>query len=158
MTGAEGVAVGVFQLYQVSAELGHVVIYHILQGAGRELRVFLDDAYVSRGVDDIGLDVPEGRVAEEIGVVVQEFGGAHHLAEALPVLLDELGALGTQEIHFLLVPLFLGTGGISQSRRCERQQQHGDEPSMRALQYHCLRAFQTSRVNSHWENRGSITM
>ena len=121
VTGAEGVVVRVFQLHQVSAELGHVVVHHVLQGVGRQLGVLLDNLHMAGGVDNVGLDIPEGRVAEEIGVVVQEFGGAHHLAEALSVLLDELGALGAQEVNLLIVGGVLGTGGISQSRHCERQ-------------------------------------
>ena len=102
VTGAQDVVVLVLQLDQVAAETGHIFVYHILQGFTGEGGLVLDNTNVPRGVDDVGTHVPQGGIAKEVGVVVEEFGRSHYLTEVLAVLFDELGALGADELHFVL--------------------------------------------------------
>ena len=144
----------VFQLYQGAAELGHVVIHHILQRFAAELGAVLDDAHVADGVNYIGVDIPEGRVAEQVRVVVKETGRADDLAEILPVLLDELGAFGMDEDHFVILLLLLGA---DRQNGCREKRQPGQE-DMTALPMHYFREFQISRENSHSLKMGSMTM
>ena len=120
VAGAEGIVVAVLELHQVSAEAGHVFVHHILQRGAGELGAVLDDAHVAHRVDDVGVDVPQGRVAEEVSVVVEEFGRAQHLAEAFAVLVDNLGAAGADEEDFVVLGLLLGTK--RQRRRSGEQQ------------------------------------
>ena len=104
VAGAQGVLLLVFQLHQVTAELGHVLVHHVLQGFTGKLGLVLDDTHVPHGVYDVGAHVPQGGVAKQIGIVMEELGRAHHFAEFLAVLFDELGALGADELHFVLAP------------------------------------------------------
>ena len=99
VSGTEGVLVLVFQLDKVSAEAGHVVVHHILQRGAGEFGAVLDYAHMSDGVDNIGIDVPEGGVAEKVSVVVEELGRAHYFTPALAVLVYKLGALRAYKAH-----------------------------------------------------------
>ena len=157
VAGSKDVFVLILQLHQRAAELGHIVVHHILEGFAGKLGLVLDDADVPHGIDDVGGHVPEGGVAQKIRVIVQEFGGAHHLAEVLPVFFYQLGALGAEQVY-LIRPFGRILGPISQSRHCERQQQHKHQPLMRPARVHYLRVFQASRENSHSANIGSMTM
>ena len=98
----EGVLVLVYQLHKVSAELGQVLIHHILQGVAGKGCAVLDDAHVPHCVYDIGVDVPICCVAEEVGVVVKEFGGPGNLPVAFSVNIQKLGAFGLYEQHLVL--------------------------------------------------------
>ena len=99
--GAEGVFVSVFQLHQVAAETRQVFLHHILEGFTAQLGIPLDNADVARGVNDAGIHVPKGRIAEQIGVVMEKAGRPHHLSERLPVHFQQLGAFGAEQLHFL---------------------------------------------------------
>ena len=116
VAGAQGVLVAVFQLNQAAPELGHIVVHHVLQGFTAQLRLVLDDAHVADGVDDVGIDIPKGGVAQQVGVVVQEASRADHFPVVLSVLFDELGALGAEQHHFLIV-LFLLLG-VQRNKGC----------------------------------------
>ena len=153
VAGAQRVVLLVFQLHQRAAELGHVLVHDILQGFAGEPCLVLDNAHVSHGIDDVGAHVPKGRVAEEVGLVVEKLGGAHHLAVVLAVLLQQLGALGTDEPHFAGI----GRLGLQRQRRsCQGQQQRRN--LMGEVFSHYFLLFQASRENSHSENSGSMTM
>ena len=123
VTGAQGVLVLVLQLDEAAAELREVVVHHVLQGAGAQAGAVLDDLDVADGVDDVRRHVPQGRVAQEIGVVVQEAGRARHLAEAFPVPFDELGGFraheGHQRVFLLLAPRRNGRHPQGQRRQEE---------------------------------------
>ena len=152
----EGIVVFVFQLHQGTPESGHVVVHYVLQGFAAQLRLVLDNAHMAHGVDDVGVDVPQGGIAQQVGVVVQEAGRPDDLAVALPVfVLNELGALGADQVHFPVVPLlFLGLLRIQEGRCRQGRQQEADGMNKPAAHY--LRAFHTSRVNSHSWKSGSM--
>ena len=85
--GAEGVAVLVFKLHEGSAGLDQIVVDHVIHLVGREDGALLHDAHVAPGVDYAGIHIPEGRIADEVGVVVEE-GRVDGLAVVGPALLD----------------------------------------------------------------------
>ena len=153
----EGIVVFVFQLHQGTPEAGHVVVHHVLQGFAAQLCLILDNAHVAHGVNDVGIDVPQGGVAQQVRVVVQETGRSDDFAVALPVfVLNELGALGADEVHLPIVPLLLLLRllGIQECRCRQGRQQAADGMNKTTLHY--FRAFHTSRVNSHSWKSGSM--
>ena len=110
VAGAEGVFVLVFQLYESAAELREVVVHHVLQRAGTQPGAVLDDLDMADGVDDVRRHVPQGGIAQEVGVVVQETGGTCDFAETLPVLFNELGRPGTHQGYQRVFPVLGGNG------------------------------------------------
>ena len=151
---AEDVVVFVFQLHQGTPEAGHVVIHHVLQGFTAQLRLVLDNPHVAHGVDNVGVHVPQGGVAQQVGVVVQETGRAYYLAVTLAVLfLNELGALGADQVHFSVV--FFALLRIQGAGCRQGRQQPADGMSEPPVHYY-LRAFHTSRLNSHSWKSGSM--
>ena len=147
VAGPQGVLVLVFQLDQRSAELGHVLVHDILEGLAGQLGPVLDDADVADGVADVRVDVPEGRVAEQVGVVVEEAGGAHHLAPAFAVPLDQLCGLGADKGHLVL----------RRDRHCP-QGQCRDEKTAEGMHHFENLLFQIGRVKSQPWKRGSMTI
>ena len=105
---AEGILVLVLELDDAAAELRQVVVHHVLERARSQPGPVLDDLDMPHGVDDVRRDVPQGRIAEEVGIVVQEAGRAHDLTETLPVLLDELGRFRADQRHERVLLLLLG--------------------------------------------------
>ena len=156
VAGAEGIVVFVFQLHQGAPEAGHVVVHHVLQGFTAQLRLVLNNAHVAHRVDNVGIDVPQGGVAQQVSIVVQETGGADHLTVALTLFhFNELGALGADQVHFPIVLLLLLLC-IQRGNGRQGRQQAAD--GMKEPSAHYLRAFHTSRVNSHSWKSGSIMM
>ena len=102
---AEGILVLVLELDESAAEFREVVIHDILQGFGGQPGPVLDDLHMAHGVDDVGRDVPQGRVAQEIGVVVQEPGWPHDFSETLSAPLDELSRPGADQGDERVLPL-----------------------------------------------------
>ena len=147
IVGAEGVVVLVLELHQRSAGLDEVVVDDVVHLVGGEYGPLLHDAHVAPGVDDAGIHVPEGGVADEVGVVVEE-GGVDGLAIVGPALLDEFERLGLDEAH-QAVPLLrfvLGRQAGAEQQRKGRQN------------YFLTFSFHPSREKSQSPNMGSMMM
>ena len=160
VAGAQGVVVLVFQLHQGAPELGQVFIYHILKRFALETGAVLDNLHMPHGVDDVGGHVPEGGVAEQVGVVVEELRGPSHLAEILPALLQELGRPGADE-RYLGGGVLAGRGLVfsGQTGGHRRQEQQGREGlSERRKTHYSNWFFQLARSKSQALYIGSMTM
>ena len=97
MPGPEGVAILVFQLDKRASELGKVVIHQINELVAGQFCLFLDDAYIVDTLNYGSVHVPEGGVADEVGIIMKEAGRADNLSVALSVPVDLLHALCTQK-------------------------------------------------------------
>ena len=60
------------ELYHSSSELNQVLIDQVLEVLTCQHCLFLEDAYVAPRVDDLCLDIPQGCVTDEVGIVVEE--------------------------------------------------------------------------------------
>ena len=145
--GAEGVVVLVLQLHQCSARLDEVFVDDVVHLVGGEDGALLHHPHVAPGIDNPGIHVPEGRVADEVGVVVEE-GGVDGLAEIHPALLYEFKGFGLDEAHQTVLPLSLVLGGQAGAQKeCDGKDC-----------YFLTFAFHPSREKSQSPNMGSITM
>ena len=145
--GAEGVAVLVFKLHEGSAGLDQIVVDHVIHLVGREDGALLHDAHVAPGVDYAGIHIPEGRIADEVGVVVKE-GRVDGLAVVGPALLDEFEGFRLDEAH-QTVPLLRFVLG----------RQAGAEQQRKGRKYYFLTfSFHPSREKSQSPNKGSMMM
>ena len=121
IVGAEGVVVFVFQLHQSTAGLDEIVVDHVVHLVRGEDGALLHHADVAPGVDYLGIHVPEGRIADKVGVVVEE-GRVDGLAVASAALVDQLQALGLDKAHqtvFLLRIVLGREAGAEQERNGE---------------------------------------
>ena len=143
----------VLQLDKRSAELCQVVIHHILERLAGQARPVLDQLDMAYGIDDIGIDIPQRGVADQIRPVVEEPGRTDYLAVLDGALLDQLGRLGGNQ-PCQGIPFLLGTKARRQDRKAQRQEQKSEKAS--AHQSNLV--FQTSRVKSQSRNIGSMTI
>ena len=145
--GAEGVVVLILQLHQRTASLNQVVVNDIVHLVGGEDGAFLHHPHVPPGIDHSRIHVPEGSVADEICIVVEE-GGVDGLTEIHPALLDKFEGFSLYETHqtVLLLSFILG-------RQAGAQQQCDGEGY-----YFLTFAFHPSREKSQSPNKGSITI
>ena len=93
----EDILVLVLQLDQRPAELREVFIDYILKRLALQGSPVLDYLDMAVCENDIGLDIPEGRVAEEVGIVVEELRRSYDLSEILAVLLNEARGFGLKQ-------------------------------------------------------------
>ena len=154
IAGTQGVVVLVLELHQITTEASHVVVHHILKRCARKPRAVLDYAHMADGVDNVGVHVPQGRVAEKVGVVMEKARRTHHLSVALAIFLDKLGRLRADEHHPVRGTSVLCTG---KPRRQESQQEKNQSP-MRAEAHQLNFSAQTARAKLHSRNMGSITI
>ena len=109
VVGPQRVLVLVFELDQRAAELRHILVHHILQGLAPEGCPVLDDAYVTYRIDDVGVDIPESRVAKQVRIVMEEPRRAHDLPVTLAPDFHNLGRFcadqGDERIRILFPPL-----------------------------------------------------
>ena len=99
-TCSQRVPVLVLELDQGAAELGKVLVYDIIQAVALEDGTVLDDLDVPPGLDEFRVHVPHGRVAEKVGVVVEEPCRSGDLPVCNPTLVDQLVALGAQLLDY----------------------------------------------------------
>ena len=158
--GAEKIAFLVGQLDDRTAELGEILVDQVVELVARQDGLVLEDLDMAEGLDIVAVEVPEGRIADEVGAVVEETRRAENLAVVLPALFDETGGLGAQEQHQrVLVPVVL-------LLREQREDGHkGQETGQEAFSdgtshggYFRNLSAHWGRVNSHSLNSGSMTM
>ena len=152
--GPEGVLVLVLQLHQGTAELGKVVIDEIVQFVAAQYGPVLDDLDMAVAADYILVDVPDGRVAQELGRIVFEAGIAQRLAVADPIfllLLELVAAEKPYEAVFPLIPL----GGQAAG---DEQEQDGICQAPGEHRYLVNLESQPARLNSQSLNIGSMMM
>ena len=99
LAGAETVSVLVEQLHQRALELGQAFGNQVGQLVARKHRFVLHQADVAVGLDDLGIHVPGGRIAEQVGIVVQEAGIALDTAVIDAVLRNLPGLFSTDQTH-----------------------------------------------------------
>ena len=96
--GAESVVVFILELHQRTTELHKVVIDPVNHLVAGEDRAVLHHPHVPVGIDNSGIHVPQGRVADEVGIIVKE-RCLYRLAVIDPVFFDELEGFGFDEAH-----------------------------------------------------------
>ena len=144
---AQDVVLPVAQLDHRSAELGQVLIDQVVQFPAGQHRFALKQLDVAEAVDDLVLHVPEGRVAGEIGAVVQE-SGFYGLARHLSIRLHLLEITGVEQAYQgIRLP---GRGLGRQRQGGEKQRRTEDQSSFLTLRDH------PCRENSQSPNRGSM--
>ena len=155
VVGAEDVLILVLQLDNPAAELRKVLIDNIFQGRTAEFGPVLDDLDMPFGENDVGRHVPEGGIAEEVRVVVQETGGTYHLAVVLAVHFQQAGGLGADEGDKAVLPR-LPLGGEGGTEGGERPDHQEEPPQL----HQSARNFsaQPSRLKLHSRYIGSMTM
>ena len=137
----------VFHLDQGAAGLDEVLVDEVVHLVGGEDGAFLHHPHIAPGVDDAGVHIPEGGIADEIGVVVEE-GGVDGLAVVDAEFLYELQGLCLDEAHqtVFLLSFFLGR------QACAQQQCQGKG------NYFLTFSFHPSREKSQSAKIGSIMM
>ena len=147
--GAEDIVPLVAQLDHAAAELREALVDQVIQLAAGQHGLALREADVAETVDEFLLHVPEGRVAGEIGAVMQE-SRVDGLARHTPVLLHLLQGDGVEQAYqrVCLPGILLGR----QRQRCEQQGCEEDQSSFLILADHPF------RENSQSPNRGSMIM
>ena len=88
--GPQHIAVLVLKLHKVAPELCEVILYEICELVAGQLGIVLENLHVAHCLDDIGVDIPERRVTEQVCIVVEKPGRSRHLAVGDAALLDEL--------------------------------------------------------------------
>ena len=119
----QGVLVLVLELHDAAPELCKVVIDEIVQLVTGQDCPVLDDADVSYGLDDVGVDIPQGSVAEQLGRVVLETGIAAGLPVADPEHLHLAKLVAAEEPHqgVLLLLLLRECAGAGKQHQQHQQ-------------------------------------
>ena len=110
--GAQGIPVLVLKLDQGSPELSQAGADVIIQIITRQDGLVLEDTDMTDGLDDIGIDIPQGCVADQFGGVVLEAGVPDGFPEtmAVNILLKQLLAPEKPDKAVFSI-LELGLGG-----------------------------------------------
>ena len=140
-----------------SSELGKVTVDEIGQLLTGEDCLLLKDAYISPGIDDLCLDIPQGCVTKKICIIMEKTRRAYNLSIAGTLNIHHLCRLSTKKHNktILLLALLLS---------CKRKTcHHGKHTYYYILQkthqcYSVLRNFSShpSRSNTQSLKRGSI--
>ena len=156
--GPQGIVVLVLELNYAAAELGEVVVDEVVEIVACQFGLVLEDLDVTGGLDKAAVHIPQGRVTDEIGVVVQEFGGAENLAVGNAALDDHLGRFGAHQAYETILVLRPDLCGQRQGRK-EQNRSRKYLPDGFQHRYSLRNfSFQPSRLNSHSLKSGSITM
>ena len=155
-TGTEHVMVLVLQLHERTPELREVAVDEIRQVVAGQDRLLLEDPDIADGFDLLPVHVPVGRVADQVGVVMQETGRARDFPVIAAVPLHQFHFLGAHQAHQRIRPLRFDLGG-----QIEDAGQSQQEKQEKPFPHYCsalLRAtsFQPSRVKSQSAKIGSI--
>ncbi len=118
ISGPQHVAVLVLELDDVSPEFCQILVDVIFQAVPRQLSSFLKNLDMAYRIDFLRVHVPQSRVADEVGVVMEELGGAGDLSETFAVLVEKLHGFCADKTHEgILLRLFRSLGGKLQGRK-----------------------------------------
>ena len=156
--GTQQVAFLVGKLDEGAAEFGAVLVDDVVEFVAGQHRLILKDLDVAESVDQVAVEVPVGRVAEQEGPIVQETRRSKNLAVMLSVLLRQLRRTGAQQ-HYQAVAVFAvllceGREGGEQER-CREEKQ--TETTRHRAYFRNLSA-QPSRWKSQSLKSGSMTI
>ena len=101
----ERVPVFILKLYQTASELRETTADIIIQIITRENSPVLDDPHMTNSLDDIGIDIPQGGVANQFCGVMLETGVPESLSEAVAVHLLQLKLVTPEKAHKTVCPL-----------------------------------------------------
>ena len=125
MPGPEQIVVLVPELDNIAPELGKVPVYVIEHAVTLEFCLLLLDTDRPDGFYHTGFHIPDGSVAKEIGIIVEEHGiaGSPAVCPSVPLRLPESVSLHkTHETVFLLIFLRLRReNGQEQQRKKQKR-------------------------------------
>ena len=126
MTRPEHIVVLVFELHDGTAEFRQVPFDVISQLVAGKDGLLLEDPDMADGLDDLPVDPPQGGIAEQEGIVVEETGLTGHfpvgLSRTVDILVEVLGTQQTDQ-RVLLLRLVLGW----KTHEAGERQQDGQE-------------------------------
>ena len=158
MTCTQSIVVLVGKLYQTSPELSEILIDKIGKLVARKHRLILQDAHITPCIYDLGLDIPQCRIANEICAVVEESGRTDHLPVPRPLDVHHLGGLRAHEPYKTVLLVLL----LCKDRKAHHQGKKyiGKSLDHRHLSYSALRNFSyhASRSKTQSSNIGSSTI
>ena len=115
MPGSEGVMILISKLYDRAAELSEIIIHEIFEIVARKDGLFLKNAYIAPGIDNLRLHIPQSRVTDKIGIVMKETRRTYNLPVSGSLDIYQLGRLRTHQYNeTVLLFLLLGKGGQTQ--------------------------------------------